>query len=763
MRNIPMRLLIIGDIILIFGAVLGIFGALITSYNLPVHFLELFLVLFFVTVFFALAANYVRKIGLPVLSALVLIYIIFNLTEILSGARSVIFIITNELSLWTAIPMFFSDSIPVRDEIITFFIAFGMIYIILLTISIAIHFNTIATIIITIPVALVTFILLGSQPNFGYLIILLAVYLALIFGNVIKSCNINFFNFYKDEDSDISIKERERTLKTIMILSSLVLATLLLVTASFIAPQNSRTHSNIGDRISVSLRMFMSHIGFASHDLGVGWPSVTDGRWYFNTGISGISDAGIREIYNISLLEIYVTEPGIFYLRGFSLERFDGRSWYSVPAAHRAPGEELSRKLPAFIAAEHNRQFPEGHTTLVEILILHTGDATTNISYIPYHSTINPIFDDDYYVYYLTFFHNPRRSIIEMYNELRSLIETYNEPDSIFIIDSQLELYEAWLYENNIYRSIDITTAENLRRVAVNVGIDINADRDILVRQVADFISSSGRYTLNAPRTPVGVDFAMHFLEVSRRGYCIHFATTATLMLRALDVPARFVTGYLISVPERKVGEIITLTDRNAHAWVEVYFNNIGWLPVEVTPASAPGGTDPDAVSIEAPQRSFPTDFRPHFQNGLHYYFDEEWFTGEFFEFEPGITVTTPQITPPANPIGIFIRIFSTLATAIILLVSRMIVVRKLRSKRFTQANTNAAVISIHRYITRLGYRNKMPDRIEELALKACFSQHTITQSERDESLLIATKLRKAFYENETIIYRLYYDLILVL
>ena len=61
----------------------------------------------------------------------------------------------------------------------------------------------------------------------------------------------------------------------------------------------------------------------------------------------------------------------------------------------------------------------------------------------------------------------------------------------------------------------------------------------------------------------------------------MHFASAGTLLLRALGVPARYVSGYIADVT---AGETVDVPDQNAHAWVEIYLRGYGWYPVEMTP-----------------------------------------------------------------------------------------------------------------------------------------------------------------------------------
>ena len=52
-------------------------------------------------------------------------------------------------------------------------------------------------------------------------------------------------------------------------------------------------------------------------------------------------------------------------------------------------------------------------------------------------------------------------------------------------------------------------------------------------------------------------------------------------MLRALDIPARMVTGYLV---DAKADAWVEVTGENAHAWAEYYSLGVGWVPLEATP-----------------------------------------------------------------------------------------------------------------------------------------------------------------------------------
>ncbi len=102
------------------------------------------------------------------------------------------------------------------------------------------------------------------------------------------------------------------------------------------------------------------------------------------------------------------------------------------------------------------------------------------------------------------------------------------------------------------------------------------------VRKIASYVRNSARYDLNTPAMPEEeTDFARWFLTESDTGYCVHYATAATVLLRAAGVPARFVTGFMAPV---QAGQETVVRGRDAHAWVE-YYNGSCWAVLECTAA----------------------------------------------------------------------------------------------------------------------------------------------------------------------------------
>lgn len=105
-------------------------------------------------------------------------------------------------------------------------------------------------------------------------------------------------------------------------------------------------------------------------------------------------------------------------------------------------------------------------------------------------------------------------------------------------------------------------------------------DSDI-VSGVASYIMNAAEYDLSvANRLDKEEDMIVQFLTVYKKGVCRHYAAAATAMYRALGIPARYTVGFAAEAVE---DEWVDVTTDQAHAWVEVYLDGIGWISVEVT------------------------------------------------------------------------------------------------------------------------------------------------------------------------------------
>lgn len=260
-----------------------------------------------------------------------------------------------------------------------------------------------------------------------------------------------------------------------------------------------------------------------------------------------------------------------------------------------------------------------------------------------------------------------------------------------------------------------------------------------VAQAMADILDMLAVYDPETPFTPQGEDFVGYFLTTSHRGYCMHFASAATLMLRYLGIPTRYTAGYTADV---RAGETVSVPDENSHAWVEVYIGGYGWQPVEVTPGfegatSVFAPTTPD--SSPAPSHSVPPrqsqPVRPSQRP------DAPGVDGGDDQ-APAIDWTKlfdPRWILP--PIGLLAVCW--------LLQQRLAYAQNRRRKRFYGDDTNRAVIDMYVYARRLLRYHKgeeMGEVPERLGQKARFSTHTLTEDERIQMLSYTTGLAVRTY-----------------
>jgi transglutaminase-like putative cysteine protease len=133
----------------------------------------------------------------------------------------------------------------------------------------------------------------------------------------------------------------------------------------------------------------------------------------------------------------------------------------------------------------------------------------------------------------------------------------------------------------------DLNPYVPLARLANQVAGSARTPYDAVARLENWFVSSGGfRYSNH----PLVISPALvGFVTQTRAGYCQYFAGAMALMLRYLGIPARVAVGFGGGSWSPK-GHGWLVTDRDAHAWVEVWFKGYGWLPFDPTPA-VPGAT----------------------------------------------------------------------------------------------------------------------------------------------------------------------------
>lgn len=128
---------------------------------------------------------------------------------------------------------------------------------------------------------------------------------------------------------------------------------------------------------------------------------------------------------------------------------------------------------------------------------------------------------------------------------------------------------------------------ENQNHLLTNYKSGRASDADI-IKAVKSYITKDTVYSLSPGKTPSDRDTVEYFLKENKKGYCTYYATAAAVLLRSVGIPTRYVEGMYIAKEDLAKGaeknEEIEVLDEDAHAWIEVYDEKYGFVPLEVTP-----------------------------------------------------------------------------------------------------------------------------------------------------------------------------------
>ncbi len=150
--------------------------------------------------------------------------------------------------------------------------------------------------------------------------------------------------------------------------------------------------------------------------------------------------------------------------------------------------------------------------------------------------------------------------------------------------------YRSYVYQN--YLSLP----EQTRKPLIAYLEKSKLDRSSTIDEIAAFVDQAAVYRADFAPIPMGTDVVMYFLEQTKEGICQHFAAAATLIYRALGIPARYVTGYHCETQAN--GEWINITPQYAHAWTEIFVDGLGWIPIEIDGAENNTDTESEGTIL---------------------------------------------------------------------------------------------------------------------------------------------------------------------
>ena len=279
-------------------------------------------------------------------------------------------------------------------------------------------------------------------------------------------------------------------------------------------------------------------------------------------------------------------------------------------------------------------------------------------------------------------------------------------------------------------------TKKQAEQILQQIGLSQNLSDRQKAELIGEYVKGVATYDLKTQKIPEDVtDFAIWFLEEADTGYCVHFATAATVLLRAAGIPARYVTGYMTTVESGIQTNVIA---DESHAWVEYLDAKGGWTLLDPTPpAPDPEDTEPPEPTEGSEPTEAPTTEPTQAATTQPSQGTEATITGP--EGDPTQQSSTASVggadTPQARDLTLLWNCLMAVvwgALAVVVLWGQYLLRTHLRRKKRHCGNPNQQALQYWKELLRLSrlYRQAVSEELELLAEKAKFSQHTLTKEE---------------------------------
>ncbi len=312
----------------------------------------------------------------------------------------------------------------------------------------------------------------------------------------------------------------------------------------------------------------------------VSTPRVSGGVWG-KSRIKRIKNAGFSEKVNLGSfgelkldptvvmrIELNPMTTGPYYWRGMTLDYFDGTSWNSTLIATR---KSVRRTDDEFVVQPFDmfRPAPFSVSLVIQKIMLEPIDSDVIFGL---DSVISLKGD------FIRLEKNPASSLFVHRRGARRL-QYVVKSDIITTTQSRdFELRKRYLNIPDFLRDKIKAFTGN---VLISVGTKPVSDHQ-KASMIEKYLKKNYRYSLNVKPPDNNINPVLYFLFESKAGYCEHYATAMTMMLRSAGIPSRVVTGFF-GGELNEYGDYIIVRQSDAHSWVEAVIDG-RWKRFDPTP-----------------------------------------------------------------------------------------------------------------------------------------------------------------------------------
>ena len=308
--------------------------------------------------------------------------------------------------------------------------------------------------------------------------------------------------------------------------------------------------------------------------------------------LSNLSDS----FYKGTGVFMKVTSTQFAYLRGATYDQYNSSSWKRTSG-----GREQTDGADSYLEFTQTLDMYDIDYTTAEISVEMTSQSKS--LFVPPYSIVTLDRDNNIYM-------NEEGDLIT--GSMLSSGDKYTIEMVVPAVDSSnyfsvLTSKSAGMREPR-YLDIPQTLPERVYQLSAFLTKDASSDYE-KAKLIESFLRTEYEYTLEPISKPPQQDYVDFFLFDSKQGFCTHYASAMVMLLRAADIPCRYVTGYILQQSENEEMQIqeirrkkipfaekppytFIVNKKNSHAWVEVYFEDFGWVIFEPTSAYSISNSD---------------------------------------------------------------------------------------------------------------------------------------------------------------------------
>lgn len=335
---------------------------------------------------------------------------------------------------------------------------------------------------------------------------------------------------------------------------------------------------------------------------------MTQGESYLASG--GLGNGDIASVGEVSptgekLFEVYAPEKDDLYLKSYVSGDYANGKWTADTKETLVYGGESAIELPFLFPDLHMDDFVTYDKSYIKTdqdvifsekrsLKIHYEKNQDQYLLFPYFCDVsqmegNIISDSvikrttnrkDYDMTYYQIIHPQAalRAVQKLdFSGIGTTMEEIMEKDYI------KSMYDYGTYVKKEYLKVP----KNMKKCLKSLDVKTDKKKTVYenIEAVRSYLKYNYQYSYRPGLAPQGKDPVIYFLQDRKKGFCTQYASAAVFMLRNAKIPARYVEGYRIRSDQWRLGKA-QVTDYEAHAWVEVYLEHIGWVPVDVTGVS---------------------------------------------------------------------------------------------------------------------------------------------------------------------------------